>query len=126
MLPTWLNLDTSRRFVLERAHRTLAKPKVGYNRAVIIRFLQFQDCKYVFHPAKKLSISHEGQRNFFAQDISAENMKTQSPFNAVKKIYIEAGTFRGFQLHPCKMRVLHNGKIILFSTPKEAEDFLLN
>ncbi|KAK5609358.1 hypothetical protein CRENBAI_010779 [Crenichthys baileyi] len=85
------------------------------------RSYKFQDCEYVFHPAKKPSISHEGQRIFFTQDVSAENMKTQSPFNAVKKKYIEAGTFLGFQLHPCKMRVLHNGKIILFSTPKEAE-----
>lgn len=124
MLPIWLGLDTSRTFVLERAHRTLAKPRPGQSRAVIIRFSLFQDREFVFQTAKKRVITHENHKIFFAQDFSAETMKMRSPFNAAKKKFIEAGSFRGFQLHPCKMRILHEGKIILFSTPEEAENFL--
>ncbi|GAA6076789.1 uncharacterized protein LOC111579457 [Tachysurus ichikawai] len=109
MLPIWLGLDTSRPFVLERAHRTLAKPRLGQSRAVIIRFSLFQAREFVFQTAKKREITHENHKIFFAQDFSAETMKTRSPFNAVKKKFIEAGSFRGFQLHPCKMRILHKG-----------------
>lgn len=124
MLPIWLGLDAHRTFALERAHRTLGRPRPGQNRAVIIRFSLFQDREFVFRSAKKRVIAHEGCKLFFAQDFSAETMKTRSPFNAVKKKFIEAGSFRGFQLQPCKMRILHQGKILLFSTPEEAEDFL--
>lgn len=122
MLPIWLGLDTSRTFVLERAHRTLAKPRPGQSRAVIIRFSLFQDREFVFQTAKKRVITHKNHK-IFAQDFSAETMKTRSPFNAVKKKFIEAGSFRfrGFQLHPCKMRILHEGKIIL-----QAENFQSN
>lgn len=126
MLPTWLGLDADRSFTLERAHRTLARPRPDQNRAVIIRFLRFQDREVVFNTSKQRSLTHDGHKIFFAQDLSAETMKARNPFNAVRKKFIEAGTFRGFTLRPCRMRALHKGKIILFSTPEEAEDFLVN
>lgn len=66
---------------------------------------------------------HEGNKLFFVQDLSAETMQQRFGFNAIKKMFIEKGTFRGFQLNLCKMRVLHNGRIHSFSSPKEAEDF---
>lgn len=125
MLPVWLGLDDTSSFTLERAHRTLARPRPDQNRAVIIRFLRFQDCEFIFNTSKQRSLTHDGHKIFFAQDLSVETMKTRSPFNAVRKKFIEAGSYRGFTLRPCKMRALHNGKIILFSTP-EAENFLLN
>lgn len=126
MLPVWLGLDGTKSFTLERAHRTLARPRPDQNRAVIIRFLRFQDREFVFNTSKQRSLSHDGHKIFFAQDLSAETIKARSPFNAVRKKFIEAGSFRGFTLRPCKMRALHNGKIILFSTPEEAENFLPN
>lgn len=123
MLPRWLELDTDRTFILERAHRTLAPQKANQNRAVLIRFLKFQDREFVFRSTKQCDIMHEGNKLLFVQDLSAETMRQRFEFNTIKKTFIEKGTFRGFQLNPCKMRVLHNGKIHLFSTPKEAEDF---
>uniref|UniRef100_A0AAV2M0Q6 Uncharacterized protein n=1 Tax=Knipowitschia caucasica TaxID=637954 RepID=A0AAV2M0Q6_KNICA len=42
MLPIWRGLDTSRTFALEMAHRILAKPRPGPNRAVIIRFTEME------------------------------------------------------------------------------------
>ena len=126
MIPLWLRLDPSKSLVLERAHRTLAQPRPGQNRAVIIRFLKFQDRELVFHTSKQIAINYDGQKIFFTQDFSAETMKARKPFDVVKKKFIEAGSFRGFHLQPCKMRILHNGKIKLFSTPQEAENFLLN
>lgn len=126
MLPIWLGLDAAKTFTLERAHRTLARPRPDQSRAVIIRFLRFQDREVVFNTSKQRSLTHDGHKIFFAQDLSAGTMKARSPFNAVKKKFIDAGTFRGFNLHPCKMRALQNGKIVLFSTPEEAENFLLN
>lgn len=124
MLPIWP--DDTRLFTLERVHRTLTRPRPDRSRAVIIRFLRFQDHEFVFNTSKQRSLSHDGHKIFFAQDLSAETMKARSPFNAVRKKFIEAGSFRGFTLRPCKMRALHNGKIILFSTPEEAENFLPN
>lgn len=126
MLPLWLDLEGTKSFTLERAHRTLAKPRPDQNRAVIIRFLRFQDRDFVFNTSKQRSLTHEDHKIFFAQNFSAETMKAQIPFNAVRKKFVEAGTFRGFTLRPCKMRALHNRKIILFSTPEEAENFLSN
>lgn len=126
MLPVWLALDAAKSFTLERAHRTLARPRPDQSRAVIIRFLRFQDREFVFNTSKRRLLTHDGHKIFFAQDLSAETMKARSPFNAVRKKFIEAGTFGGFTIHPCKMRALHNGKIALFSTPEEAENFLQN
>lgn len=123
MLPRWLELDADRTFTLERAHRTLAPPKPNQDRAVLIRFLKFQDREFVFRSVKQRDITHEGNKLFFAQDLSAETMRQRFGFNTIKKMFIEKGTFRGFQLNPCKMRVLHNGRIHSFSSPKEAEDF---
>uniref|UniRef100_A0AAV2LV34 L1 transposable element RRM domain-containing protein n=1 Tax=Knipowitschia caucasica TaxID=637954 RepID=A0AAV2LV34_KNICA len=123
-MPLWLGLDPADTpFTIERAHRTLGRPKPGQNRAVLIRFLRFQDREVVFLKAKQRTITHEGHTIFFAQDFSAETMKKRSQFNAVKKQFVEAGSFRGFQLQPCKMRIFHNGKIVTFSTPEEAENF---
>lgn len=125
MLPVWLGLDDTRSFTLKRAHGTLARPRPDQNRAVIICFLRFQDRQFVFNTSKQRSLTHDGHKIFFAQDLSVETMKAQSPFNAVRKKFIEAGSYREFTLRLCKMRALHNGKIILFSTP-EAGNFLLN
>lgn len=123
MLPRWLGLDTDRTFTLERAHRTLAPPKPNQDRAVLIRFLKFQDREFVFRAAKQREIMYEGNKIVLVQDLSAETMRQRFGFNKVKKLFMEKGTFRGFELNPCKMRVLHDGRIRSFSSPKEAEDF---
>lgn len=123
MLPRWLNLNADRSFVLERVHRTLPPPKPNQHRAVLIRFLQFQDRELVFRSTKQRAITHEGNRLFFAQDLSAETMRRRRAFDATRKVFVERGIFRGFQYNPCKMRILYRGKIHLFSSPKEAEDF---
>lgn len=57
MLPRWLGSDTGRSFILERVHRTLAPPKPNQDRAVLIRFLQFQDREFVFDPLNSV-LSH--------------------------------------------------------------------
>lgn len=123
MLPRWLELDTGKTFTLERVHRTLAPPKPNQDRAVIIRFLKFQDREFVFRYIKQRNIMCEGNRLFFAQDLSAETMRQRHEFNTIRKVFVDKGIFHRFQLNPCKIRILHNGKIHLFSSPKEAEDF---
>ena len=123
MLPRWLDLNSERSFVLERVHRTMGPPKPNQHRAVLIRFLQFQDREFVFRSTKQCTITHEGNRLFFAQDLSAETMRQRRVFDAARKMFVERGNFRGFQYNPCKMRILYSGKIHLFSSPKEAEDF---
>lgn len=45
----WLGLDGAKSLTLERAHCTLARPRPDQNRAVIIRFLRFQDREFVFN-----------------------------------------------------------------------------
>lgn len=123
MLPRWLGSDTGRSFILERVHRTLAPPKPNQDRAVLIRFLQFQDREFVFRSTKQRIITYDGSRLFFAQDLSTETIRQRRAFDAARKVFAERGTFRGFQYNPCKMRIVHNGRIHLFTSPKEAEDF---
>lgn len=121
MLPGWLNTDRS--FPLERAHRTLGPAKPNQDRAVLIRFLKFQDREYVFRSSKARDIKHNGNKLSFAQDFSAETMRQRREFNAVKKLLMDAGSFRGFLQNPCRIRVLHDGQIHLFSSPVDAEKF---
>lgn len=90
MLPVWLGLHAEKSLTLERANRTLTSLRPDRSRAVIIRFLRFQDGEFVFNKAKQRSLTH-GQKIFFAQDLAAETMKAQSSFNAVKRKLIEAG-----------------------------------
>lgn len=123
MLSTWLGLRDVRSFTLERVHRTLARPKPGQNRAVIIRFLRYQDREFVLRTAKQLNIMYEENKLTFVPDLSVETMRQRNEFNVVRKKFVEKGLYRGFQIHPCKLRVLHEGKIRLFATPREAEDF---
>lgn len=109
MLPVWLRIGAENTFILEKAHRTLARPRPDRSRAVVIRFLRFQDREFVFNTAKQRLLTHDGQKIFFAQDLSAEStMKARSLFNTVKKKLIDAGTFCGFTLGTCKIRALYN------------------
>ena len=121
MLPGWLGTDKS--IALERVHRTLGPAKPNQDRAVLIRFLKFQDREFVFRCSKVRDIKHNGNKLSFAQDFSAETMRQRREFNTVKKLLMDAGSFRGFQQNPCRIRVLHNGKIHLFSSPEDAEKF---
>lgn len=123
MLPVWLGLDSSQPLVLERAHRTLGEVRPNQHRAVIIRFLKFQDKELALRSAKNREITHDGSKLYFTQDVSVETMKQRRKFDEVKQRFLDMGTFRGFHPHPCKLRVLHEGKIRHLSSPQEAEDF---
>ncbi|XP_061660997.1 semaphorin-5B-like isoform X2 [Syngnathoides biaculeatus] len=50
-------------------------------------------------------------------------MRQRNEFNMVRKKFVEKGLYRGFQIFPCKLRILHEGRIQLFATPREAENF---
>lgn len=126
MLPQWLGTETDRSFILERAHRTLAPANPNTNRAVLIRFLKYQDREFVLRSTKQRDIAHDGSKLAFTPDFSAETMRQRREFNAVKKLFIDKGAFRGFHLQPCKLRVLHGGRIHLLSSPQEAEEFYRN
>lgn len=122
-LPTWLGLPQEKVFTLERAHCTLATAGPGQNRAVLVRFLKSQEKEFVLREARKRQILHEGQRITFAQDLSAETVRVRKGFHPVLKGFININAFRGFQYNPCKLRILHGGKIHLFAKPEEAEEF---
>lgn len=122
MLPQWLG-HPDRSFTLERAHRTLAPGKPNQSRAVLIRFLKFQEKEFVYRQSRRQDITHDGIKISFAQDLSAETVRIRRGFNPVTKLFVDINAFRGFQHNPCKLRVLYNGKIHLFSTPQEAEKF---
>lgn len=123
MLPQWLGCEPDRIFIMERAHRTLAPAVPNQNRAVLLRFLNYQDKEFVLRSARQRVITHDGSKLAFVQDFSAETIRRRREFNAVKKLFVDMGTFRGFHLQPCRLRVLHDGKIQLFSSPQEAEEF---
>ena len=122
MLPQWLGCP-DKTFTLERVHRTLAPARPSQNRAVLVRFLKFQEREFVFREAKKREIKHDEDKLSFSQDLSAETVRIRREFVPVVKQFVAMGNFRGFQHNPCRLRVLHNGRIQLFSTPQEAERF---
>lgn len=122
MLPQWLGCP-DKTFTLERAHRTLAPAKPNQNRAVLVRFLKFQEKEFVYREARKREIRHGDSKLSFSQDLSAETVRIRREFVPVVKQFVAMGSFRGFHHNPCKLRVLHDGRIHLFSTPKEAERF---
>ncbi len=124
MLPQWLGTAPDRAFTLERAHRTLAPAAPNHNRAILIRFLNYQDKEFVLRSTGQRDITHGGSKLAFIQDFSAETI--QREFNAVKKLFVDMGTFQGFHLQPCKLRVLHHMRIQMFSSPQEAEEFYRN
>lgn len=122
-LPRWLNLDPEKPFTLERVHRTLASAKPNQNRAILIRFLKFQEKELVYRESRKRAITHDGAKITFAQDLSAETVRIRRAFNQVTQLFVDINAFRGFQHNPCRLRILHDSKIHLFSTPQEAERF---
>ncbi|KAL7881423.1 hypothetical protein AOLI_G00082710 [Acnodon oligacanthus] len=81
----------------------------------------FQEKEY--RETRRQGITHEEAKITFVQDLSAETVRVRRSFNAVTKLFVGINAFRGFQHNPCKLRVLHNGKMHLFSTPREAEEF---
>lgn len=123
MLPQWLGLASDKTFTLERVHRTLGPAKPNQNRVVLIRFLKFQEKESVYRATRRRDITHDGAKISFAQDLSAETVRVRRGFNAVTRLFVDMGAFRGFQHNPCKIRVLHDGRIHLFSTPQDAEKF---
>lgn len=122
MLPRWLGCP-DKTFTLERVHRTLAPARPNQNRAILVRFLKFQEKEFVFRETRKREIMHDDVKLSFSQDLSAETVRIRRGFVPVVKQFVAMGTFRGFQHNPCKLRVLHDGRIHLFSTPQEAEKF---
>lgn len=122
MLPKWLGLPPHT-FTLERVHRTLAPSRPNQHRAVLVRFLKFQEKEFVYQEAKKTEIKHDGLKITFVHDLSAETLRVRKGFQPVIQRFVDINAFRGFQYYPCKLRILHNGKIHLFSTPQQAEDF---
>ncbi|KAK7930453.1 hypothetical protein WMY93_006848 [Mugilogobius chulae] len=123
MIPTWLGLPPQKTFTLERVHRTLATGKPGQNRAVLVCFLKFQDKEFVYREARKQQITHDGQKITFVQDFSAETVRVRKGFQQIIQKFIAINAFHGFKYNPCQLRILHNSKIHLFSTPREAEKF---
>lgn len=81
-LPRWL--ETDRSLVIERTHRTLAPPKPNQHREVLIRFLNFQDREFVFRSTKQCNIEHDGNKLFFAQDLSVETIRLRAKFSSVR------------------------------------------
>ncbi|KAL3040775.1 hypothetical protein OYC64_011718 [Pagothenia borchgrevinki] len=60
MLTRWLELTSDRALTLERVHRTLASGKPNQHRAVIVRFLKFQEKEFVYRESRRRDITHDG------------------------------------------------------------------
>lgn len=95
------------------------------HRAVLILLWQFQDSEAVYRLSSQKNILHDGAKLTFVRDFSAETMHRWWEFNTAWKLFTEMGIFQGFQLNPCKMRVVHDGKLVFFSSPREAKEFHL-
>ncbi len=79
MLPRRLSCP-DKTFTLERVHRTLAPAKSNQNRAVLVRFLKFQEKEFLYREARKREIMHDDGKLSFSQDLSAETLRIQREF----------------------------------------------
>lgn len=102
-LTQWLGTDPDRSFTLERVHRTLVSGKPNQNRAILIRFLNFQEKEFVYRESRKRDITRDGVKITFAQDLSAETVRILWGFNPITKLFVDINVFRGFQHNPCKL-----------------------
>lgn len=93
-------------------HRTLAMGKPNRNRAVLVRFLKFQEKEFVYRETRKQELTHDGAKMTFAQDLSAETVCIRRGFHQVTKLFINIDSFRGFQHSPCRLMVLLGGRFI--------------
>lgn len=111
---------------LDRAHRTLApKPAAGQRpRAVLVRFLRYQDKERVLRWARlqKDDIKFNSNKILFFPDMSASLAKQRATFKDIKaKLYAAGITF---SLHyPARLCITVNGNKHLFDSPAAAEGF---
>ena len=84
MLTRWLELTPDRALTLERVHRTLASGKPNQHRAVIVRFLKFQEKEFVYRESRRRDITHDGGKISFTQDLSAETVRIRRGFNTLQ------------------------------------------
>ncbi|CAL9683234.1 unnamed protein product [Knipowitschia caucasica] len=134
-LPNILGCDYfAKPLVIERAHRTLApKPSAGEKpRAVLIRFLSYQDRENVLciaanlTKANKSPILFEDEPVMFFPDLSAGLVKRRKEYNQVKKKLRSMGIEYSL-LHPATLRIkLPDGSWKFFKTLKDADVFVVN
>lgn len=74
MLPRWLGYP-DKTFTLERIHCMLAPAKPDQNRAVLVRFLKFQEKEFVYRETRQCEIMHDGIKLSFSQDLSAVTVR---------------------------------------------------
>lgn len=130
-LPIWLGLPATLEnapdplYEMERAHRSFgAPPKPGRPpRPVIIRFLRSMGKEQVLRATRKGPIKEGGATLTFHQDLSAEVRRKRREFDTVIKSLIEKNMFRGFQ-YPHKLRIVYQGNLRFFDSPKAVTDFL--
>lgn len=111
---------------IERAHRTSApKPRPDEPpRAVLIRFLRFQDREKILQLARaKGDIAIDGKRVSLFPDMSADLARRRKQFRPAAKALKEKN-ITGYLIHPARMKVQYKGRSHLFNTPGEVHTFL--
>lgn len=111
---------------IERAHRTSApKPRPDEPpRAVLIRFLRFQDREKILQLARaKGDITIDGKRVSLFPDMSADLARRRKQFRPAAKALKEKN-ITGYLIHPARMKVQYKGRSHLFNTPGEVHTFL--
>ena len=68
VLPQWLGTEPDRALTLKRAHRTLAPAVPNQNRAVLLRFLNYQDKEFVLCSTIQWDITHDGSKLTFVRE----------------------------------------------------------
>ena len=104
---------------IERAHRTSApKPRPDEPpRAVLIRFLRFQDREKILQLARaKGDIAIDGKRVSLFPDMSADLARRRKQFRPAAKALKEKN-ITGYLIHPARMKVQYKGQSHLFNTP---------
>ncbi|KAJ1108094.1 hypothetical protein NDU88_005476 [Pleurodeles waltl] len=118
--------ELSRLLVIERAHRSLGpRPPPGTPpHPIIARLLNYRDRDTVLRLAREKSplIFKNSEINFFP-DYTPGIQAQRRAFLPIKRLLSQAGI--GFALlYPAKLRVRHEGKVLYFTDPKQANKFV--
>ena len=119
----WVPADRlSTCFVLERAHRSMARrpPTGAPPRPIIAKILNYKDRDAILRQARELgSIAYENSKILIFPDYTLQVQKARRNFETVKsKLRTMGLQYR--LMFPAKLKVLHNGKSHFFSTPGAA------
>lgn len=125
-IPQLLNIDFPRGLDIDRAHRALTrrKPDDQPPRAIVARFLRFQDRERIMEAARRLGkLSWDGHRVMIFPDYSKPVTEKRAAFNQCKQLLHERKV-KFSLMYPAVLTLMTAEGRRQFTEPKKALDYI--